>query len=66
MKIKNAFGLFLVFTFFVTAVGVFPVVADTADSPMLVKGPQAVLANVCWSDIWPLHLPGGFVFPCLL
>jgi len=46
MKIKNAFGLFLVFTFFVTAVGVFPAGAHTVVSPMFEIGPQAELTDV--------------------
>ncbi len=45
MKIKNGFALFLVFSIFASALGVFPLGAHSGVSPMLQKGPQADLAN---------------------
>jgi len=46
MKIRNAFGLFLMLAIFVSAFGAFPAGAHTNASPMLVKGPQAIPADV--------------------
>jgi subtilase family serine protease len=46
MKIKNVFGLFLIITFLITAIGAFPASTHNVVSTMLVKGPQAEPANV--------------------
>lgn len=46
MKIKNVFGLLIIFTFLITAVGVFPAGTHRIVTTMLEKGPQAVPADV--------------------
>ncbi len=59
MKIKNAFGLFLMVTMLVTSIGVFPVGAVAGAVPMLVKGPLAEPAAVT-----DAAAPGYGLFTC--